>query len=90
VEAIGFGKAAPGNDYPALYYSGRTGRDNGIFRSIDKGATWIRINDNQHQYGLTSLCITGDPRIFGRVYFGTNGRGIVMGDIAAKSPAVGG
>jgi photosystem II stability/assembly factor-like uncharacterized protein len=90
VEALGFGKAAPGNDYPALYYSGRTGRDNGIFRSIDKGATWIRINDNQHQYGLTSLCITGDPRIFGRVYFGTNGRGIVMGDIAAKSPAVGG
>lgn len=41
---------------------------------------WVRINDDQHQYGTTNSAITGDPRIFGRVYVGTNGYGIVYGD----------
>ena len=40
----------------------------------------MRINDDQHQYGYISH-VTGDPRIYGRVYFATGGRGIVYGDI---------
>jgi xyloglucan-specific exo-beta-1,4-glucanase len=44
--------------------------------------SWSRINDNQHQYALTNAAITGDPRIYGRAYFGTNGRGIIYGDPA--------
>lgn len=36
-------------------------------------------HDNQHQYALTNSTITGDPRIYARVYFGTNGRGIIYG-----------
>ena len=42
---------------------------------------WVRINDDQHQWGLL-LHITGDPRLYGRVYVGTHGRGIVHGDPA--------
>ncbi|BCN30630.1 X2-like carbohydrate binding domain-containing protein [Anaeromicropila herbilytica] len=79
-DVIGFGKAAPGQSYMALYTSAKINGVRGIFRSDDCGASWVRINDDQHQYGRLNSCITGDPRIYGRVYVGTNGRGIVYGD----------
>jgi photosystem II stability/assembly factor-like uncharacterized protein len=50
-----------------------------LFRSDDEGKHWVRINDDQHQYGWINH-VTGDPRIYGRVYFGTGGRGVVYGD----------
>lgn len=78
---IGFGKAATGQTYLALYAVAQVAGLRGIFRSIDAGQTWVRINDDQHQWGRAGdTAITGDPRIFGRVYFGTNGRGIIYGD----------
>jgi hypothetical protein len=77
---IGFGKPAPFHKYPALYSSAEVEGTWGIYRSDDAGFTWIRINDDRHQYALTNSTITGDPRIYGRVYFGTNGRGIIYGD----------
>jgi xyloglucan-specific exo-beta-1,4-glucanase len=80
-DGIGFGMAAPGAGCMALYLIGGINGIRGIFRSIDAGASWMRINDDQHQYGVTGGVITGDPRVFGRVYFGTNGRGIIRGDI---------
>jgi hypothetical protein len=77
--AMGFGKAAPGQSYAALYLIGKVNDVVGFFRSDDAAATWVRINDDQHQFGWTSH-ITGDPRIYGRVYVGTSGRGILYGD----------
>ena len=78
---IGFGKAATGQTYMALYAVAQIAGVRGIFRSIDAGQTWVRINDDQHQWGRAGdTAITGDPRIFGRVYIGTNGRGILYGD----------
>jgi photosystem II stability/assembly factor-like uncharacterized protein len=80
---LSFGKAAPGKDYPAIYVAnGGGGADAGLYRSDDVGATWVRINDEQHQWGNRFECISGDPRIYGRVYVGTNGRGVLYGDIA--------
>ena len=79
---IGFGKPAPTHKYPALYSSAEVSGVWGIYRSDDSGLSWRRINDNHHQYALTNTTITGDPRIYGRVYFGTNGRGIIYGDPA--------
>jgi photosystem II stability/assembly factor-like uncharacterized protein len=88
IHAFGFGKAAPGADYPALYLIGVVAGVRGIFRSDDAARTWVRINDDQHQWGLL-LHITGDPKLYGRVYVGTHGRGIVYGDPAGRENSVG-
>jgi hypothetical protein len=79
-DTIGFGKAAPGRTYPALYTSAKIRGTRGIYRSDDGGNVWFRINDNAHQYAWTGQVITGDPRVYGRVYIGTNGRGVIYGD----------
>jgi hypothetical protein len=77
---VGFGKPAAGRSYPALYTIAQIGGVHGVFRSDDAGASWVRINDDQHQYGNIGDAITGDPRVYGRVYLGTNGRGILYAD----------
>lgn len=79
VAALGFGKAPPGRSYPALYALGAKGNTYAVWRSDDAGVSWIRINDAAHEYGRRFRCIAGDPRVFGRVYVGTDGRGIVYG-----------
>jgi xyloglucan-specific exo-beta-1,4-glucanase len=79
-DTVGFGKAATGQSIMAVYTSARIDGVRGIYRSDDGGASWVRINDDQHQYGWTGPAIAGDPRIYGRVYVGTNGRGIVYAD----------
>ena len=82
-DSLGFGKAAPNQKYPALFLAGTVGDLQALFRSDDEGKTWARISDDQHQYGWISQ-VTGDPRIYGRVYFATGGRGIIYGDPAGQ------
>jgi len=77
--AVGFGMAATGQNYPAVYVAGLVGGNWGTYRSDDVGVTWQRIDDPQHQFGWVNV-LTGDPRRFGRVYIGTGGRGILYGD----------
>ncbi|MFJ9241381.1 cellulose binding domain-containing protein [Streptomyces sp. NPDC101776] len=89
-DTIGFGKAATGASYQTLYTSAKIGGVRGIFRSTDKGASWTRINDGAHQWGWTGAAITGDPRVYGRVYVSTNGRGVVYGDSSDAGDGGGG
>jgi hypothetical protein len=83
LRGFGFGKAAPGSSDPALYLVGVANGERGILRSDDWARTWTRINDDQHQFGLIGQ-ITGDPKLYGRVYVGTFGRGILYGDPVRK------
>ncbi|MFC9887267.1 cellulose binding domain-containing protein [Streptomyces pilosus] len=85
-DTVGFGKAAPGASYQTLFTSAQIDGVRGIFRSTDRGATWTRVNDDAHQWGWTGAAITGDPRVYGRVYVATNGRGIVYGDTSGTGP----
>jgi xyloglucan-specific exo-beta-1,4-glucanase len=76
---LSFGKAPAGKGYPAVFCIGTLHGVKAVWRSDDMGASWIRINDDQHQWGTRFRCIAADPRIFGRVYVGTDGRGIFYG-----------
>ncbi|MDP9173485.1 MAG: carbohydrate-binding protein [Planctomycetota bacterium] len=78
--AVGFGKAGAGHEYPAIYFAGACDGLAAIFRSEDGGASWKRIDDEAHQFGALPETVIGDPRVFGRVYLGTNGRGIIYGE----------
>jgi len=55
----------------------------GLFRSTDAAQHWLRINDDAHQWGLV-LHVSGDPKVFGRVYVGSHGRGVIYGDPAPQ------
>jgi photosystem II stability/assembly factor-like uncharacterized protein len=78
--SLGFGKPASGKEDPTLFLAGRINELTALFRSDDSGRTWTRINDEQHQFGWVNH-VTGDPRIYGRIYFATGGRGIIYGDL---------
>jgi photosystem II stability/assembly factor-like uncharacterized protein len=83
VRSFGFGKPMPGSRYPALYLSGWLNPPAGddreaLYRSDDAGVTWQRINDDRHDF--PGDVIVGDSRVAGRVYVGTPGRGIIVGD----------
>lgn len=77
--SLGLGKPKEGSDTPALYLFGQIAGKTGLFRSEDDGRHWTRIDDPAHRYGKIYR-VTGDPRLYGRVYFATGGRGIVYGD----------
>ncbi|MDD4033245.1 MAG: exo-alpha-sialidase, partial [Bacteroidales bacterium] len=79
VQGFGFGKEAPGSSYPALYLVGVVQGVRGFYRPDNGAKTWIRINDNEHEFGQI-MQITGDPKKYGRVYIGTFGRGALYGD----------
>ncbi|MGW7547878.1 1,4-beta-glucanase [Streptomyces sp. NPDC054770] len=78
---LGFGRAADGAGYPAIYLVGSTEAVTAVYRSDDEAGTWVRINDDRHQWGWIGQAVTGDPRVYGRVYLATNGRGIQYGDL---------
>ncbi len=86
VEQLSFGKPAPGQQHATLFAIGHRDGTKAIWRSDDSGQHWLRVNDDDHQYGQRFRVISGDPRHYGRVYLGTDGRGILMGEPLSKHP----
>ncbi len=81
---LAIGKGAPGAPYHSVYLWGsvRTGDAGvpveGLFRSDDAGASFVRINDDAHRYGRL-LSMAADAREHGVLYLAPHGRGVMMG-----------
>ncbi|WP_207515262.1 T9SS type A sorting domain-containing protein [Longitalea luteola] len=88
--AVGFGVAAPGANYPTIYIWGTVNNVTGVHRSTDQGTSWVRVNDDAHEYGgpANGQFVQGDMNVFGRVYMSTAGRGIVYGEPACTHTTI--
>ena len=86
-EAVGFGKAAEDKNFPTVFIFGTVGGVTGVFMSTDEGQSWVRANDDAHEYGglANGEFVSGDMNVYGRVYMSTAGRGIVYGEITGMS-----
>jgi hypothetical protein len=87
VPSIALGAPAPGSTTAAIYIYGTIGSFEGVYRSDDGGATWVQLNDVSHQWGGLVDTMAADPNVFGRVYLGINGRGIIIGNPTGSLPA---
>jgi xyloglucan-specific exo-beta-1,4-glucanase len=88
--AVGFGVAAAGANYPTIYIWGTVNNVRGVHRSTDQGVSWVRVNDDTHEYGgpANGQFVQGDMNVFGRVYMSTAGRGIVYGEPACTPSTI--
>lgn len=83
-----FGRAPSAGAPPAVFLQGKIDDVAGIYRSDDLGGSWVRINPDDFLAGNNSNCMTGDRQVWGRVYIGTNGRGIFVGETTASGPGL--
>ncbi len=83
--AVGLGKGKTDDDPYTIFIWGRPDSEDelGLYWSQDEGATWERINDDQHQFGGpgNGNFVYGDFNVYGRCYMSTVGLGLVYGDL---------
>ena len=75
VLCYGFGAAAPGQSYPAIYIVGYVNNVYGIWQSINNAQSWTQIGTFPNGELDQITTISGDPNIYGQVYVGFDGGG---------------
>ncbi|MEM1138558.1 MAG: hypothetical protein AAGH45_01645, partial [Pseudomonadota bacterium] len=75
------GVPEPGSAEPTLFVYGQLQGQSrlGLYRSTDGGRNWIDIGDPAQPVGNEPTVMRGDRQVFGRVFVGTNGRGVFVG-----------
>jgi photosystem II stability/assembly factor-like uncharacterized protein len=72
-----FGKPPNNSVIPSLYLYGTINKQGeGMFLSLDRGQTWININQHLTPIGSQPNVLEASKQQFGLVFVGTNGRGI--------------
>ena len=72
---FGYGAAAPGESYPAIYIVGWVNNVYGVWQSINNAQSWTQIGTWPNNSLDTITTISGDPGIYGQVYVGFAGSG---------------
>ncbi len=84
-QMVGVGKGKTDDSPCTLFIWGQPTSDDpvGLYWSEDEGATWSRINDDNHQFGGTGngKFVYGDMNKYGRVYMSSLGLGVIYGDL---------
>jgi xyloglucan-specific exo-beta-1,4-glucanase len=90
VRGIAFGKPAGANAEPTLFVAGKVKIDgateDGVFLSRDLGQTFVHMTPCERLYvgGQPIRDMVGDHHVFGRVYIGLDGTGIIYSEL--KNP----
>ncbi|RAH45293.1 putative endoglucanase [Aspergillus brunneoviolaceus CBS 621.78] len=86
--SFGFGKASSTGSYVVIYGFFTIDGAAGLFKSEDAGTNWQLISDASHGFGSASAnVVNGDLQTYGRVFVGTNGRGIFYGNPSGSLPS---
>ena len=82
VVSFGFGKAAPGQQRPPVFFHGQVDGKTGTFASFDWFATKPTLVAGHASPQLANIaCVLGDANRFGRVWLGTGGAGWLVADV---------
>jgi hypothetical protein len=82
IRAFGFGKAAPDQARPAIYFWGKVNDQPGLYASLDWFASPPQLVSRFPSQMLADIsCVGGDPDRFGRAYVGTSCAGWVRVDV---------
>ena len=78
VSCFGFGAAAPGQGYPAIYIVGYVNGVYGVWQSINNAQSWTQIGTYPNGDLDNIKTIAGDPNVYGQVYVGFQGSGYAV------------
>jgi xyloglucan-specific exo-beta-1,4-glucanase len=85
---VGIGPGKSGSPAIAVYIqgtvSGATGV--GIFRSLDRGVSWERLDFAPYVPQYVSSSLVADYSVFGRIYLSSSGTGIWIGEPSTQKP----
>ncbi len=88
-ETVSLGKGKTDNDPYVIYMWGIPADQEikGLYMSEDNGESWVRINDDLHQFGGigNGKFVCGDYNVYGRCYMSTVGLGLIYCDKTDKS-----
>ena len=89
VFCFGFGAAAPGQSYPAIYIVGYVNNVYGIWQSTNNAQSWTNIGTDPTGELDPIVTISGNPNQFGEVYVGFRAGGYAYLPAASStSPTV--